>query len=415
TDTYEPQIHGVVTSINLFRGALQKLGHQVFIFAPADPHREGKKIIEEGVFRFLSTNSVIVPNIPFTIPVSFKIASKIPKLHLDIIHSHTPATMGLLADYVSNTRKIPHVYTYHTFYPEYIKHYFLKGRVITPKMVAKYDRFYCNRTEQVIAPSAKLKKVLEGFGVSVPINVIPTGLDLAEFTDVSGQGFRDQFNLPADAKILLFVGRIATEKNLEYLLHAFANVAKQEPSTILALVGDGPGRKQYKELARRLNIEKQVLFTGFLDHVHTLPAFFAAKLFLFTSLTDTQGVVIYEAIVSGTPVVMLKDEGLTEAVIEGKTGYSVEGSEADFATQILRILRDQNLYDKLRTNCLKQANALSIENCARKLATVYQEVIGRYHEEDSRSKFWQSFHKQISIPDIFRKNGRRLKHFFRRH
>ncbi|MFH1509365.1 MAG: glycosyltransferase family 4 protein [bacterium] len=412
TDSYTPQIHGVVTSINLFRDALIKQGHNVYVFAPADP--EGKKLEEENVFRFASTKSIVVPNIPFTIPISFKNASAIPKLELDLIHSHTPATMGLLADYYCYTKNLPHVYTYHTYYPEYIKHYFLKGKVITPKMVAKYDKFYCNRTNHVIAPSAKLEKVLRSFGVEVPITVLPTGLELEKFADVDADNFRRKFKIDQKTKLLLYVGRVATEKNIEYLIKMFQTLVKNEPDSLLAIVGDGPGREGYEKLAKELGIADKVLFTGFIDREEVVQGFKAADLFLFASLTDTQGVVIFEAIASGTPVVMLKDEGLIDVVKEGVTGYTVDGYEEDMAKKVLEVLRDEKTHAKLSANCLAARPSLSIDFYAKKLEEVYKDTVAKHSEIPEKEKFWQKLNKDIDVPDIFRQNGKKIKNLFKK-
>ena len=377
TDTYLPVIHGVEVSIETFRKNLEKMGHKVFIFAP---HSPGYKDKNPRVFRFRSIKVIKKPEMRLAFPFLPKDTfEKVLNLKLDIAHAHTPFSMGLFAKYIANHQKIPLVYTHHTHYPEYAKFY-LKEKIITPLLARYFSAWFANQAQAVIVPSYKMKKFLIEYGVkrTKPIYVLPTGVNLKIFKK-SKKGFlkiRKMLKIPTNAKVLLFVGRMGEEKNPSFLLYAIEEILKKFNNVFLLMVGDGPILEKLKNLALKLKIEKNVIFSGAVPH-SKIPAYYqAANVSVFSSQTETQGIVILEAIASGLPVVALKDEAFREMVIENKNGFLIKSSSPkSFAKKVLEILKNSSLWKKFSLNSQKIASLFSEENQAKKLIKIYKSLL----------------------------------------
>lgn len=410
TDCYIPQVDGVVRSILLFRRALESRRHRVFVFAPKEVKSEIKlpqkpdPSSEKNVFRFSAIDSFFIPGYPVAFPVSFRTSYKIPKLNLDIVHSHSPIMIGMFGNLVALAENIPIVSTYHTYYSEFTKHYWpiKQFKSATSKMVEKFEIFYYNRVDCVIAPSKKLKKILQESGVENEITVLPTGVDFDEFKSGDGRRFRKKWQIGEDKKILLYVGRLHTEKNIDFLIKV-ANYFKSRKDIVLVLVGDGKGRERMEKAVRDLNLENKVLFCGFLPRQETIDAFLSCDIFVFASRTDTQGLVLGEAAAARKPIVMVKDKGLTEVVIDGENGFEVKEEVLIFAEKILTLLQSQNLYAKMAENSKRIAFQFSIEKQAEKLEKLYQKVMKDYEATSWRRKMWRELNKEYKVRNWIKK------------
>ncbi|MEW6407304.1 MAG: glycosyltransferase family 4 protein [Patescibacteria group bacterium] len=404
TDCYLPQIDGVVRSILLFRKSLESAGHQVFVFAPKEIKSEIKFLQkatteeEKNVFRFSAINSFFIPGYPVAFPISLKTSYKIPKLNLDIIHSHSPIMIGMFGNLVALSENIPIISTYHTYYSEYAKHYWpiKKFKFATSKMVKNFEIFYYNRVDQVITPSEKLKKILQESGIENEITVLPTGIDLQEFKTGDGKRFRKKWGIGDDKKILLYVGRLNTEKNVDFLIEV-ANYLKNFPEIIFVFVGDGKSRARIEKKVGNLNLRDKVLFCEFLSRSETVDAFFACDVFVFSSKTDTQGLVLGEAVAAGKPVVMVKDEGLNEMVVDGKNGFEVEEKVPVFAEKVLKLLRQPDLYAEMAENSKEIATKFSCEKQTEKLEKLYKRVMTEYEATSWRRKMWKELNKEYKV------------------
>ena len=376
TDTYQPNIDGIVRSIDLYREALEKLGHEVYIFAPkVSFFTREQKDPANRIYRFNSVKSIIVPNYPLAIPFSFQHYYHFLKLKLDIIHSHTPFTLGALGNITGRIENKPVIMTYHTYYSEYIRHYFLKGKILTPKMTMRYCTFVTNQADIVISPSEKFQKVMRDEGVKKEIAVLPTGVKLEDFADVKKGYFRRRYFL-GNKKILLFVGRLAHEKNVQFLLQMMMHLQRQRPDVVLAIVGDGIYKKDLIALTRSLKIQQQVVFTGWLRGKKLSYAYADADCFVFASKTDTQGLVLLEACAQGLPVVMLADNGLTNAVQEGKNGFVVGVEDPRiFSRKVYEVLADENRYRGFSDFSRHMAAQYSIDAQARQLVAIYEKAL----------------------------------------
>ncbi len=420
TDVYTPQIDGVVRSIKLYKQALEDLGHEIYIFAPKSIKRGSifDFILnkEKNVFRFYAVDSVFIPGYPLALPISYKSTRAIPKLKLDIVHCHTPLSMGMLGDITALLSDVPQVFTYHTYYSEYAKHYINFGKLKEPasKVIRKLESFYCNRADLVLAPSVKLKNILENkMNVETDIEILPTGVDLKEFDKISDRGFRKKYRIAEDKKVLLYVGRLGSEKNVGFLIKMLPEVLAREKNAVLLIIGDGKYREKLEERTKELNLSDYVFFTGFLERKETIRAFLASDMFVFASLTDTQGLVLSEAAAAAKPLVLLRDPGLNPLVVENKNAFLSEENGKEFAGNVLKLLQDKNLYAKMAGNSRKLAEEYSIEAQTKKLLNYYSKLIEKHKSSSWRASLWHKLNKKIDIPFNISGGFKKFKNLFK--
>jgi 1,2-diacylglycerol 3-alpha-glucosyltransferase len=372
SDTYAPQVNGVVTSIENFCQELEREGHEVFIFCPkVNKEKSSRKII-----RFPSIEFIFQPEYKISLPLTLNLEKKIELAALDIIHVHTPFGLGLLGQYYAHKKNKPLISTYHTLYPEYVKTYFLKGKIITPKIAAKLSAIFSNFCDLNIAPSLKIKKFLLNYGVTKPIEVLPTGIDIKEFqSNIKNDNFGGRYKIKEGDKKLIYVGRLGKEKNVEFLIEVLAILKQQINSVKLLLVGDGPDKKRLEYLAKQLGLENDIIFTGYLSKAEVIKAYRVADVFVFASRTDTQGMVVLEAAASGLPIVAVKDDALKEVLSGGENGFYTERDSKEFAAKINLLLNDKEVYKKMSAASIKKAEGLSIQNQTRKLLDLYYKLL----------------------------------------
>jgi glycosyltransferase involved in cell wall biosynthesis len=379
TDSYLPATHGVEVSIETFRRNLEKAGHQVFVYAPAVP---GYIDRNRRVFRFKSIRVIDVPEMRLALPVvQDGNLQELTRFPLDVVHVHTPFTVGLLGKHIANQQRIPIIYTHHTHYPEYAKAY-LRERVVLPFLAKSLSAWFSNMSDAVIAPSPKIKTLLKAYGVRKPIYVLPTGIRLQQFKRTrtsarKARALRTRLAIPRRERVLLFVGRLGREKNIDFLLRAFGVVRQRRPDVCFVLIGEGPIRDQLQSLATRLAPANAAIFTGAVAHAEIASYYQAADVFLFASLTDTQGIVVLEAIASGLPVVALRDEAFTLMVKDRQNGVLLrrDASARRFAGAVDALLQDQEQWRRFSTASIRIARQFSEEHQAQQLASLYKRLV----------------------------------------
>lgn len=371
TDTYLPQVNGVVTSIELFRRELERQGHQVYIFCPrVDHEKDSRRVIRFKSFRFL-----FQPEYHVSIPFSRHLLRDLWAKDLDIVHAHTPFSIGLLGYYYAFVKKVPFVHTYHTLYPEYIKSYILKGKLITPKMVARLSAVFANHCDLTIAPSIKIKKLLEKYGVKTLIEVLATGINYTDYSKkIRLNNFRRQYHLKKDDKLLIFVGRLGKEKNIDFLISSLPLIQKKIKNAKLVLVGDGPQRSQLQKLAQRLKLKDSVIFTGYFKKPDVIKAYQASDLFVFSSLTDTQGMVVVEAAAAGLPIVAVKDDAFGEFLKNGQNGFATKQNKSEFAQAVITVLGNKILCESMSQKSQVIAKEFTIKKQTQKLIDIYHKL-----------------------------------------
>ena len=371
TDTYTPQINGVVTSILTFKNELEKLGHDVYIFAPTPKQKNDSK----KTIRFPSVKFFFQPEMRFAFPYSQKALKLIEKINLDIVHSHDPFSIGLFGLWLAKRKKIPYVHTYHTLYPEYI-HYIWETK-FTKEWSKILSRKFCNKCDSIIAPSTKIKNYLKKWGTSKPIEIIPTGINIEEFKEKNGEitKFKNKYKISSNDKLLIFIGRIGKEKNIGLLIRTIKKVKNKNVKLLIA--GNGPYKTELLKLAKKVGVENKILFLGYLPRKEVIAAYKSSYIFIFSSKSETQGLVIAEAMTAGLPVIAVSDLAIADMVKDKKNGYLVKSDVDEFAEKIDKLLKDKNLYKKMSKNSKILSKELSARKQAKKLENVYKKLLNQ--------------------------------------
>lgn len=369
TDTYVPDTNGVVTVIRMMEHYLRAAGHEVIIFAPSHPDYTEDS---PWVYRFPSIPAIVYPHLRSAIvanPRAFRLIRT-----LDIIHTQDPFAIGMLGFFAARLIGIPHLHTYHVLYADYRRYL---PRPIRPsqRMVERLSRAFCNRCDAVIAPSTPIKEELIRYGVVVPIYVLPYGVDTAEFEREPLHNVREELGI-GDSALILHVGRLAMEKNIEFVLRAFEILRRHRHDAKLVVVGDGPRAQDLRVLAKALGISSHVIFTGYIPREKLIDLYLQADLFVTASKTETQGLVVVEAMAAGLPVVALRAMGVVDLVIHGETGFLVQENTDEFAQSCLLLLEDRSLRAYMSKKAKERAQYISAPNSTKKLLEIYEEVRG---------------------------------------
>jgi glycosyltransferase involved in cell wall biosynthesis len=370
TDTFTPQINGVTSIVQELERVLTRQGHEVFIFAPAYSHTQRQQ--NGHIFRFPALTAYFHKESRVVIPYDRRAFAAFPEL--DVVYSHTPVSMGLLALRAARRYGLPHVHTYHTLFTEYL-HYL--PRLIRPsrRMAERISAAFCNRCDAVTTPSSAMREELLKYGVHKPIYILPFGVDLEPFERPSRIDVRTVLQLASDEFLLLYTGRLGTEKNLHFLLRAFRVLLDRwtGPQPLrLVLAGDGPHRPLFEAYAQELQLGDRVIFTGFISREELVDYYRAADLFVFASKTETQGLVLMEAMAAGLPAVAVSAMGVRDVVFENETGLLVPEDEAVFSQTALDLLRDQKRRTQLRESSKRKAHEMSIQQSAARLIEIFE-------------------------------------------
>ncbi|MBM2825668.1 MAG: hypothetical protein HW402_1332 [Dehalococcoidales bacterium] len=369
TDTYIPEVNGVATVVKTMVRELGREGHEVYVFCPRHPNRDDSST---GVYGFPSLRFVFYKGLRAAIPYSRSALRLIPSL--DIIHSHDPGSIGLMGLWASKRYHIPHVHTYHTLFMDYRRYL---PRVIRPTrgMVKSMSRIFCNRCDAIIAPSSQMKKELESYGITRPIYALPFGVDVEEFSDEIRWNVRTALNIQAK-DLLLYVGRLGLEKNLDFLLRAFRQILSLRPGARLIIAGDGPQREFLERYAASLGIAPSVTFIGYLQR-HDLVDLYKQALFVFASKTETQGLVLVEAMMAGAAVVAIGIMGPRDIIKSGETGILVGEDENEFAQACDRLLQDDNERQRIGMAAHEWARSQSSQVSTKRLLDIYSHCMGK--------------------------------------
>lgn len=372
TDWYEPVINGVVTSVKILKSELQRSGHDVKILTLS---RNCRSYVKDDVFYIGSVGvGKIYPEARFKLPVSEKYIQELLEWQPDIIHSQCEFSTFFLAKKIASELNIPIIHTYHTIYEDYT-HYFSPrkkwGKEIVQKMTKRLSGQVCG----MIAPSEKIRKILEGYQVDCPLWVVPSGIHISQYeikeADHWRARIREKYAIRPETKLLLYVGRLAKEKNVEELI-SYQKQAKEQ-GTVLMIVGDGPYRNSLEEKVRDLYLEEDVVFTGMVPQAEVWKYYQAGDLFVSASTSETQGMTYGEALASGLPLLCRRDGCLNGVIEEGKNGWQYENEE-DFLTYLTE-WRDKDANGKCRMcqHAKESAGLFSAEGFCKKVEQIYEQ------------------------------------------
>lgn len=377
TDTYYPDLNGVSVSVSNFAKKLRKRGHTVYIFAPkiAGKYKDkDKHLIRLPSFKILSK---VEPQIYTPTIWPNKEFREMFTEGFDIIHAHGNGPYSLLGYSIAKIKRVPFVMTFHTIHTHYT-HYIFNGKLITPKMVSIGLKTFAHRCALVITPSDKMKKELVSYGVKKQIHVIPNFLEQNRFKKNKKGYLHKLLSLSQDTPIILTVGRIGKEKNIDFILKVFRQVCKTDNKSHLVIVGKGPESDNLLTLSKKLGIEKRVHFTGVIEYEFMPLTYKDATIFIFASYTETQGMCVLEASASGIPLVINNDEAFKGMVEDNENGYVLPLNIAKFSEKINYLLQNNNIREKMG----KKATIIASKNfdagkITKDLIEVYFKVLNK--------------------------------------
>lgn len=370
SDSAFPIVNGVSVSIDTLIRGLRDAGHSVHLFtAGAKGHRDP----DPNTYRAFAWETPWTKGYPLAVPPFVGLLRKFRQHQFDLIHTHTPFTVGFVGLRWAQSHEIPIVSTYHTLYDRYA-HYipFFPRRYVRFKM-AKHTSFYYNSVNHVIVPSQAAMRWLRRHAVQTPITVIPTSR--REGAAYERAHVRRELGFSPEQRILLYVGRLAREKNLDVLFQMAARVTKLDPSIRLCLVGDGPYRAQCAELARRMGIGDYVRFVGFIPRAEVDHYYAASDLFVFPSISETQGLVVQEAMAYGLPAVVISGGGASEAVENGVNGFIVRNDANSFSERVLAVLLSDDLHARLSLAARRSVREQGVSSMVEQVLGVYRFVL----------------------------------------
>ncbi len=392
TDTYPPYINGVSTSIKMLETALRRKGHQVYIVT-VNPEGMGYKYEDNG-------RIIRIPGIPTGIydyrltgiyPV--RILKTIKKWNLDVIHSHTEFGVGTFARLVAKQYNIPLVHTYHTMYEDYV-HYITHGYFdkSSKKLAEYFTKFYCDKTAtELIVPSKKTYDLFKNkYKVNRNVHIVPTGIDVERFylekLDKNKlKQLKNTLGIKENEIVINYVGRLAKEKSVETLIETQANLIKQFKVKLL-IVGSGPDLDHFKQMTKKLKIEKQVIFTGAVPWEEVPYYYGISDIFATASVTETQGLTVIEAMAAGLPVVCADDEAFRDVVVDGLNGRLFK-TKRQYKKCMEEILSNQGMLKSMKKQARITAESHSLKYYAEKILDVYNCAIGTEKKTGMIRKF----------------------------
>jgi len=337
TDTYFPQVSGVATSIKTLKEQLELQGHEVYIFTSTDP-KVKKPTIEPHIYRFSSMPFIGFKDRRITYRGGFQALQIAKKLQLDLVHTQTEFSLGLIGKFVARQMKIPVVHTFHTNYEDYL-HYVANGRLIRPADVALIARYFLNSMTAIVSPSQQTFDTLMKYKVKAPVEIIPTGVKVEHSQSAdNSEELHAELGLSQDAPIMMSIGRVAFEKNIDEALSVFAEVLKDVPDAVFVIVGNGPAMSSLKDHAEAIGVSGSVIFVGEVNHDQIYGYYRLGDVFVSASTSETQGLTFIEAITADAPVVAMHSDYMDTIVVDENIGTLVDDS-SEMIEPIVRYLR----------------------------------------------------------------------------
>lgn len=387
TNTYLPHVGGVARSVKSLEDQCRKSGNEVLIIAPE--YHEALAGNFEGVLRVPAICNFNGSDFSVRLPVPNIIHSALEVFAPDVIHSHHPFLLGDAALREAWKHRVPIVFTHHTLYERYT-HYVPLDSAPLKRMAIQLSTEYCNLCDLVIAPSESIRRLLRERGVDKPIEVSPTGVDVAAFASGDAAAFRAAHQIPADARVVGHVGRLAREKNLIYLTEAVIGVLAVDPSAVFLLVGRGDALGSIVDMLSAAGMRERVFAVGMMSGKDLIDAYAAMDVFVFASQSETQGMVLAEAMAAGRPVIAIDGPGVREIVRCGLNGILLAGdaTAATFTKALDELLHDWILAETYG----KGAQVTSVDydqaRTAGDVVVLYERALRAFEHRDADRSAW---------------------------
>jgi len=397
SDVYFPRVNGVSTSIRTFRADLAAAGVDTVLIAPAYAAPGDAAVFANAPAEVdggltLRVPATSIPGDPedrrMHLPALRRVLRGLHAEYFDLVHVQTPFLAHYAGVRFARRRGLPVLATYHTLFEEYLHHYVpMLPRAVGRALARTFTRSQCAQLDALVAPSEPMRELLVEYGVRTRIEVIPTGLPAERYIPGDGARFRATYGIAADRPLLLYVGRVAYEKNIEFLLHAFVALLRRRPEALFTIAGEGPAQARLQSLAAELGIAHQVQFVGYLEREHALAdCYAAADVFVFASRTETQGLVLLEALAQGRPVVSTAHLG-TASILQAGCGARVVPDKPEvFAQAVADLLDDPARAARLSSQARAYALTWASSQMAGRLAELYRELLTRHSSGHTLSR-----------------------------
>lgn len=378
SDVYFPRVNGVSTSIETFRANLHALGHTVHLVAPDYLTPSAN---ETDVLRVPARRVPLDPEDRF---MSYRWVrrhlDKFRSEKYDLIHIQTPFVAHYLGTRLSHLLGAPCVETYHTFFEEYLYHYIpLLPRRTLRFAARRFSRHQGNSLDGMVVPSHPMLQVLKDYGITTPTEVIPTGIAPGSFVPGDRAAFRHKYGIAQDRPMLLFVGRVAHEKNIDFLLKVVDRVRHEIADVLFVIAGEGPARESLAREVLALGLGANVMFLGYLNRLTELNSCYcSADIFIFASRTETQGLVLLEAMAQGVPVVSTAELGTRDVLQEGQGVWIAQEELIDFSKKVVDMLGNAQARQNLGVLARDYAHQWSASRQAQKMLAFYCSVLERH-------------------------------------
>lgn len=373
TNTYLPHVGGVARSVEAFAEEYRRRGHQVLIVAPKFANAPQR---EANVVRILAIQNFNASDFSVVLPIPKGLTEILEDFQAQIIHSHHPFLLGMTAVRLARTLQLPLFFTHHTRYEQYT-HYVPGDSPLLKRFVIELATRYANLANQVFAPSESIRELLLQRGVTSPIRVVPTGVQPETFAKGDGMAFRNAHGISEGTEVIGHVGRLAPEKNLPFLTEAVISVLQKRPRAVFLLVGVGPSQQQVRMMFEKAGLRERLICAGLLQKQQLAEAFQAMNVFAFASRSETQGMVLIEAMACGLPVVALDAPGVREVVVDKRNGRLLPEEKLPVFSAGLHWVLDQPVgqLQQLKKQALATAEAFSMQACADKALTYYRQSL----------------------------------------
>lgn len=391
TNTYKPLVGGLEKSVANFAQEFRKAGHRVVIVCPDYPDME----VEEDVIRVPAMQHFNGSDFSVQMPIQGTLAVALGDFQPDIVHSQHPFLIGDTALKIASKYNVPLIFTHHSLYEENVQD------EATKRFVIELSTGYANLADHVFAPSESVMRMIKEHGVTSAVDVVPTGIYTKEFAKGDREAFRQQLHIPADAFVVGHVGRLAPEKNLEFMTRAVAQFLKQEPKAHFLIGGRGPSEDAIKEIMNKEGVADRLHLVGMLNGKDLVNAYHAMDTFVFASQSETQGLVLVEAMAAGIPVIAVDASGVREVVEDGVNGrLLINENIEDFVSALAWLSQiPAARINKIAKACQVTAQGFSMQDCAQRALKIYvalsvRQGFARHSNDDSR---WSNALRSLGV------------------
>jgi len=377
-DAYKPYVSGITTYIDLNKRYLEKAGHEVYVFTFSEPDHKDNET------RIVRSPGLPLADTGFFLSLKYSREAKKLLQSMDVVHVHHPFLSGRLALHYCRPGQIPVVFTNHTRYDLYAQAYLplLPGE-ISEGLLRAYMPSFCEAVNLVVSPSPGMEKILRELDVEIPIEIIPNGVELMRFIQAEPLS-RAEYGFNEDDILLIYTGRLGPEKNLDFLLQAFAGLVQAVENMRLLLIGDGPMKTELQRLASNLQIREVVHFAGQIPY-DKMPGYLAmCDAFVTASVTEVHPFSVVEAMGAGLPVMGVTSPGVGDSVEDGRTGFLSTKHLPAFTAKLTRLCLQKHIRQKMGQAARKASKKYDIELTTQKMTEHYERLASepRHHKLD---------------------------------